>query len=345
MDWQTLSWKPADAPELAGAAAFAPNVPLMQSALEEAIAGAILGPASITGFSVATVADPATLEPEFTALASFEFLGASRRGAWVALDTSQGDALAGQALSALDLGGVLTEAADQVFEQLLGEGLGFGASNTVPPFPTSDALLVRLDLEATAGGSVGLVFLTDAAVPAELGAHVMALQVLSGDLTPPATAAAPAQPVPSIPSAAAAPTPTPAPARPTPMAPQPAAARPAPVAAQPGPMVQVVDFDQLPARGIVGSGGDGSPNIDLLLGVNLEVSVEIGRTRLPIREILALAPGSIVELDKLAGEAVNVLVNGRTIASGEVVVVDENFGVRITSIASRQRRITSAGAA
>jgi flagellar motor switch protein FliN/FliY len=84
-------------------------------------------------------------------------------------------------------------------------------------------------------------------------------------------------------------------------------------------------------------------NIDLLLGVNLQVAVEIGRTTLPIRDVLALTPGSIVELDKLAGEKVDVLINGRPIAQGEVVVVDENFGVRITDVVSRQARLSPQG--
>ena len=88
----------------------------------------------------------------------------------------------------------------------------------------------------------------------------------------------------------------------------------------------------VPARG-------GGGSIDLLYGVNLEVTVEIGRTRLPIRDVLALTPGSIVELDKLAGEKVDVLVNGHLIASGEVVVVEENFGVRITDVSARARRL------
>jgi flagellar motor switch protein FliN/FliY len=89
----------------------------------------------------------------------------------------------------------------------------------------------------------------------------------------------------------------------------------------------------------------GHQSIELLLGVNLQVTVEIGRTRLPIRDVLALTPGSIVELDKLAGEKVDVLVNGHQIASGEVVVVDDNFGVRVTDVVSRQRRILSADGA
>lgn len=66
----------------------------------------------------------------------------------------------------------------------------------------------------------------------------------------------------------------------------------------------------------------------------MEVTVELGRTRKQIKEILGMGEGTIIELDKLAGEAVDILVNGQLIANGEVVVIDENFGVRVTSIVS-----------
>ncbi len=79
-------------------------------------------------------------------------------------------------------------------------------------------------------------------------------------------------------------------------------------------------------------------NIGLILDVPLQVTVELGRTRKLIREILELTPGSVVELDKLAGEPVDILVNGKLIAKGEVVVIDENFGVRITDIVSPLER-------
>lgn len=82
-------------------------------------------------------------------------------------------------------------------------------------------------------------------------------------------------------------------------------------------------------------------NLDMLLDVPLKVTVELGRTNRPIREILDLAPGSIVELDKLAGEPVDILVNEKLIAKGEVVVIDENFGVRVTDIVSKTDRIKS----
>lgn len=82
-------------------------------------------------------------------------------------------------------------------------------------------------------------------------------------------------------------------------------------------------------------------NLDMLLDVPLKVTVELGRTNRPIREILDLSPGSIVELDKLAGEPVDILVNEKLIAKGEVVVIDENFGVRVTDIVSKTDRIKS----
>jgi len=82
-------------------------------------------------------------------------------------------------------------------------------------------------------------------------------------------------------------------------------------------------------------------NLDMLLDIPLEVTVELGRTKRSIKEILELAPGSIVELDKLAGEPVDILVNQRLIAKGEVVVIDENFGVRVTDIVSQKERINN----
>ena len=75
-------------------------------------------------------------------------------------------------------------------------------------------------------------------------------------------------------------------------------------------------------------------NISLLMDVNMEMTVELGRTKKPIREILSMGEGTIIELDKLAGEPVDILVNHKLIANGEVVVIDENFGVRVTKIVS-----------
>ncbi len=79
-------------------------------------------------------------------------------------------------------------------------------------------------------------------------------------------------------------------------------------------------------------------NIGLILDVPLKVTVELGRTKKTIKEILDFTNGSIVELDKLAGEPVDIQVNGQYLAKGEVVVIEENFGVRITEIASPAER-------
>jgi len=88
-------------------------------------------------------------------------------------------------------------------------------------------------------------------------------------------------------------------------------------------------------------GSNTQHNIDLLLDVKMPVSIELGRTEMPISELLTLGPGSVVELSKLAGEPVDLLVNNKIIAKGEVVVVDENFGVRITLLLSPEERLKS----
>lgn len=80
-------------------------------------------------------------------------------------------------------------------------------------------------------------------------------------------------------------------------------------------------------------------NMDIIMDVPLEVTVELGRTNKRIREILEFTPGTIVELDRLAGEPIDVLVNGKFVAKGEVVVIDENFGIRITDIINPEHRI------
>ncbi|NLG85996.1 MAG: flagellar motor switch phosphatase FliY [Firmicutes bacterium] len=80
-------------------------------------------------------------------------------------------------------------------------------------------------------------------------------------------------------------------------------------------------------------------NLDLLLDIPLEVTVELGRTQRLIKDVLELGIGSVIELDKLAGEPVDVVVNGKLVARGEVVVIDENFGVRITDIITPVERV------
>ena len=165
--------------------------------------------------------------------------------------------------------------------------------------------------------------------------------------------------------AAAAPAPAPAPAapapQPAPMAAAPAMPQPMP---QPAPMMQAPPMQQpmmaaapAPGYGMQGHVASNVPvqpaqfaplstapvavndaNIGLILDVPLQVTVELGRTKKSIKEILELSNGSIVELDKLAGEPVDIHVNGKLLAKGEVVVIDENFGVRITDIVSPMER-------
>jgi flagellar motor switch protein FliN len=76
----------------------------------------------------------------------------------------------------------------------------------------------------------------------------------------------------------------------------------------------------------------GAPNMELVKDIPVVLTVELGRTDMVIQDILELTPGKVIELDRLAGEPLDILVNGTLLARGEVVVVDENFGVRLTSI-------------
>jgi len=92
----------------------------------------------------------------------------------------------------------------------------------------------------------------------------------------------------------------------------------------------------------LGQGGAVAPvkhDIDMVLDIPVQMTVELGRTRMPIKSILQLAQGSVVELDGLAGEPMNVLVNGCLIAQGEVVVVNDRFGIRLTDIITPSERI------
>jgi flagellar motor switch protein FliN len=101
------------------------------------------------------------------------------------------------------------------------------------------------------------------------------------------------------------------------------------------PNVQPVQYANLQPVPMGGEQG----NIGLLMDVFMEMTVELGRTKMRIKEILGIGEGSIIELDKLAGEAVDILVNRKLIAKGEVVVIDENFGVRVTEIVSQIDRM------
>jgi flagellar motor switch protein FliN len=88
-----------------------------------------------------------------------------------------------------------------------------------------------------------------------------------------------------------------------------------------------------------GKGNGEVHSMDLLKDVDLDVSVELGRIELPLGKVLELAKGSVIELEKLAGEPVDILVNGNRIALGEVVVIDEHFGVRISSLVTTKKRL------
>lgn len=83
---------------------------------------------------------------------------------------------------------------------------------------------------------------------------------------------------------------------------------------------------------------EGNANLDMLLDVSMQVTVELGRTRMLLKQVLDLQQGSVVELDRLAGEAVDLFVNERLLARGEVVVVDDKFGIRITELVAPQKK-------
>lgn len=91
---------------------------------------------------------------------------------------------------------------------------------------------------------------------------------------------------------------------------------------------------------VVQEAGDAeNGNLELILDVPLGVSVELGRVKMPVRQLLSLTAGSVIELAKLAGEPLDVLINGRPVARGEAVMVNEKFGVRLTEIVSQSERV------
>jgi flagellar motor switch protein FliN len=106
-----------------------------------------------------------------------------------------------------------------------------------------------------------------------------------------------------------------------------------------GTSVSEAKFQQLSQP----AGSGEARSIEMLLDVSLPISIELGRTRMAIADILALGPGSVVELNKLAGEPVDLMVNQKIVAKGEVVVIDENFGVRITQLVTPEERLKILG--
>ena len=109
--------------------------------------------------------------------------------------------------------------------------------------------------------------------------------------------------------------------------------------AKPGDAEQGGPLSGEPARPF-SAGADGTVNdINMVLDIPVQLSVELGRTKVPIKYILQLAQGSVVELDALAGEPMDVLVNGYLIAQGEVVVVNDKFGIRLTDVVTPSERL------
>ena len=109
------------------------------------------------------------------------------------------------------------------------------------------------------------------------------------------------------------------------------------VTVQPVQFASFEDLDQV--------AGPQNQNLNILLDVKLQLTVELGRTELPIKKVLELTKGSIVTLNKAAGEPVELYANGKLIAYGEVVVIEDNFGLRITHITDPAKRLNSLGAA
>ena len=99
---------------------------------------------------------------------------------------------------------------------------------------------------------------------------------------------------------------------------------------------EAAGFENLEDDGVA---SDDEINLDVILDVPVDISMEIGRTKLSIRNLLKLNQGSVIELDRLAGEPMDVLVNGTLIAHGEVVVVNDKFGIRLTDVISPVERI------
>lgn len=107
-----------------------------------------------------------------------------------------------------------------------------------------------------------------------------------------------------------------------------------------GPSVKSVELSEFDTSNIMDDdSGDDQSNIDMILDISIPISVELGRTTMLLKDVLTLAPGSIVELNKLAGDTVDLMIRGKLIAKGEVVVVDDNFGMRITSICGHEERL------
>jgi len=110
------------------------------------------------------------------------------------------------------------------------------------------------------------------------------------------------------------------------------------VAAAKDDPIKQVELDELEDEGAPPQNGD-NPELEVILDIPVRISMEVGATKIPIRNLLQLNQGSVVELDRLAGEPLDVLVNGTLIAHGEVVMVNDKFGIRLTDVVSQSERI------
>ena len=224
----------------------------------------------------------------------------------------------------------------------------FGKDEIVTEMAKNTDPIVRISFRMEVDG------LIDSEIMQILPVHVakeMVESLMGGGAEPAPTPETPPPPPPPSPPPMAAPPPPQQAAAPPPQAPQQQYAAPPPQYGPPppgygygGPPMQPNVVTNMPVSPAQFTPLSMEPvqvneaNIGLILDVPLQVTVELGRTKKSIKEILELSNGSIVELDKLAGEPVEILVNGHFLAKGEVVVIEENFGVRITEIASPAER-------
>ncbi len=219
--------------------------------------------------------------------------------------------------------------------------IDFGNEDKVTELVGQDEPVVRTSFRMEVDGLIDSEIMQILPVP--VAKEMVEALTNSSKAEEPEPAPAPA----AAPAPAPAPTPAPAPAAAPPPQAAPAMAAPA-MAAPPaggyGMAMQPHVATNVPVQSAQFTPLNTQPvqvndaNIGLILDVPLQVTVELGRTKKSIKEILELTNGSIVELDKLAGEPVDIQVNGKFLAKGEVVVIDENFGVRITEIASPAER-------
>lgn len=213
------------------------------------------------------------------------------------------------------------------------------AQTGVDNIPESD-LLIKVAFQLRVGDLIDSEIMQ--VIPYEFGKELVAtlLEGTGGDAAEEEVAAAAVEEKTAPPQAT--PEPAPAPSTPTQNAPPPVQEqRPVQtesVRQKPQVDVEKVQFASFDPPSLSETE---SQNLDLLLDIPLQVTVELGRTKRSVQEILEMSSGSIIELDKLAGEPVDILVNNRLIANGEVVVIDENFGVRITDVLSQRERINN----